>query len=79
VIVPDAAGGDPRGMERSADGAGLTVSVGEVSETIMLPGTGAAATITRDGQTTDLLAADALPPLGQIENKPLASDAPKAE
>lgn len=79
VIVPYAAGGDPPRIERSADGAGLTVSVGEVSETIMLPGTGAAATITRDGQTTDLLAADALPPLGQIENKPLASDAPKAE
>jgi len=72
VIMPYDAGGDPPRITPTEDGRGLRVTRGELSETVMLPGTVGGASITRDGTTTHLLGADALPPLGRIENVPVS-------
>jgi len=66
VMVPYDRGGPEPTIETRDDGTAIRVSVGDASEVIAMPGTGHAVTLTRDGRTTTLLDADALPPLGEI-------------
>ncbi|MCH8514630.1 MAG: hypothetical protein LAT83_23655 [Kiritimatiellae bacterium] len=76
VLYPHQADGPQPAFETLADGQGVRVTLGDHTDEIHLathPGEGipGQALIRRNGEETLLLQADALPPLGQIEDKPL--------
>ncbi len=74
VMVPYDRGGPEPKIETLEGGTAIRVSVGEESDVISMPGTGHAVTLTRGGQTTTLLEADALPPLGEVPAGPIDAE-----